>query len=134
MKAETKAKGLDVITYTGEGYQTMMSFGSWKIAMVEPPTHEIGQPITVMSRHLETDEVFVLLKGNCTIYTAGMEAELSEIEETVMEPFKLYNIRRGTWHARLLPEGAQLLIVENEDTGNHNSEFAQLTKEIEWNV
>lgn len=130
MEKETKAKGLDVISYTGEGYQSMLSYGAWRVAMAAPPAHEIGQPITVLSRHMETDEVFVLLKGSCTIYTAGNGPELSEIEATVMEPFKLYNIRKGTWHARMLPADAQLLIIENDNTGDWNSEFAQLDEGI----
>ena len=123
MGVNQETKGLEIITYEGEGYQTLMSFQSWKVAMVSRPAYEFGKPIANLSRHMETDEVFLLLAGKGKLYTAGNEEDLSEVVETVFEPMKLYNVKKGTWHAHSLEEGAKLLIVENSDTGDNNSEF-----------
>ena len=40
-----------------------------------------------------------------------------------MEPHKLYNVRKGVWHHIFTQEDTSVLIVENEDTGDDNSEF-----------
>ncbi len=38
-----------------------------------------------------------------------------------MLPEKIYNIRRGTWHNRVLTDDARVLVVENDDTSDANS-------------
>lgn len=83
-----------------------------------------------MSRHMETDEVFVLLKGSCTIFAGGNGDHSADITPVEMEPLRLYNIRRGTWHARIIAPGSLVLVVENRVTGDFNSE----TEVLEWPV
>jgi hypothetical protein len=38
-----------------------------------------------------------------------------------MDPLKLYNVRRNSWHTHTLSEDATVLIVENRDTNLDNS-------------
>jgi len=38
----------------------------------------------------------------------------------------IYNVRCKSWHTILLSRDASVLIVEEGDTGEHNSEFASL--------
>ena len=45
-----------------------------------------------------------------------------------MEPLKVYNIRRGTWHSHTLSPDATVLIIENENTCDDNSPEAELTE------
>lgn len=33
----------------------------------------------------------------------------------------MYNVKSSVWHTHTLSEGASVLIVENVDTGDHNS-------------
>lgn len=78
-------EGLDIHEYSGSGFQPMISFGTWRIAMA------CGSqiPITTLSRHLETDEVFVLLKGTCTLYLGGNGAAPSSTSIVPMEPLAI---------------------------------------------
>ena len=123
---KTRIEGLDILEHTGSGFQTMVRFESWRIALAIRKTDQEEAPITELSRHLETDEVFVLLRGGCTIFTGGRGEVPSDITAAVMEPYRLYNIRKGTWHARTLLPDSEILVVENDETGRHNSESKPL--------
>lgn len=85
--------------------------------------------ITKITRHLETDEIFVLLCGSCTLYIGGTGEDIPTIDAVPMEPLKIYNITKGTWHARALTPDSVVLIVENADTGAHNTEARTLTED-----
>ena len=43
-----------------------------------------------------------------------------------MNPFQLYNVKRGAWHSHTFNEDAKVLIVENHDTVDVNSPFVYL--------
>jgi len=79
-----------------------------------------------MQRHDKTDEVFVLLKGNCILFLGEGEDEINEIYAQPMEPFKIYNVKKSVWHSHALSKDAMVLIVENEDTTNANSQEIEL--------
>ena len=122
---------IEITDYQGTGFQTMVQFGSWRIAMASPSDEQAGQPVTCLSRHLETDEVFVLLQGNCTLITGGCLDTVTDVAKIPMEPLKLYNVRKGTWHNRILFPGSRVLIVENAETGDFNSETVTLSEVLE---
>ncbi|MDR3191835.1 MAG: hypothetical protein LBT87_02080, partial [Treponema sp.] len=69
----------------------------------------------------ETDEVFVLVKGSGALVLGGNGDVPLEPEIVWMQPGLLYNVTRGTWHANAFMPGAQVVIVENEDTSAANS-------------
>jgi hypothetical protein len=41
----------------------------------------------------------------------------------------LYNIPRGVFHTHALSEDAVVLVVENRDTGDHNTDFLPIGPE-----
>ena len=63
--------GLDVYEYEGTHFKMLMQYGTWGVAM-SGGSQEF-KPISRMTRHMMTDEVFVLLKGSCTLYTADQD-------------------------------------------------------------
>ena len=81
-----------------------------------------------MQKHNQTDEVFVLLKGNCTLYLAEGEDEIENIYAQKMEPFKLYNVKKSVWHTHSLSSDGSVLIVENRNTGLDNSPEIELSQ------
>jgi len=114
--------GIEIYDYTGESYKTAMRFGKWRVAYLnhgEPFEEENFEKI---ERHNESDEVFVLLEGEATLIIGE---ELNRIE---MEPYKLYNVPMGVWHHIFTKEGTRVLIVENEDTGEANSDYLYINK------
>jgi hypothetical protein len=47
-----------------------------------------------------------------------------------MEPGKVYNVTKGTWHgSRILP-GASVIIMENRDTSTDNSDDYPLSETL----
>ena len=117
---------LEVRTYTGAGFQPLVCFNSWRVAVLNYMDALRPDRIEVMERHPETDEVFILLRGRGILFLAGGEAAIDEILVQVMEPGTLYNVKPYCWHTTVLSRDASVLIVENADTGEHNSQFIQL--------
>lgn len=83
-----------------------------------------------MQKHLETDEVFVLISGSCNLYSAGTGDLPGEIIKVPMEMHKGYNVKKGVWHTHTLSEDAAVLIVENQDTSDDNSPIFPITEEM----
>jgi ureidoglycolate hydrolase len=82
-----------------------------------------------MERHTETDEVFVLLHGRGVLIIGGNDDQVDSVQPQAMELGELYNVKRNAWHTILLSHDASVLIVENNDTGDHNTEFNDLTSD-----
>jgi hypothetical protein len=112
---------LEIREYNGIGYAPLVDYGAWRVAILrfidELLPHRLGK----MQRHDETDEVFVLLAGRCILFIGEGAEYVTEIHAQDMEPMKLYNIKRGSWHTHTLSEDATVLIIENKDTNSTNS-------------
>lgn len=109
---------LDILDYTGEGYMPIVDFEAWRVAFLR--CDESLSKLVKLERHMETAEVFVLLEGTATLYI-GLEKE-----PFLMEPFKMYNVHQAVWHAIVVSPDAKVLIVENRDTTESNSEYIKL--------
>jgi ureidoglycolate hydrolase len=120
---------LDITDYTGEGYLPLIVYGAWRVAILNYIDELLPHNIGKLQRHDHTDEVFVLLKGRCILFVAEGIDRVEAIHAEDMQPLKLYNMKRGTWHTHTLDEQATVLIIENEDTGPANSPEIELTTE-----
>lgn len=108
---------IDILEHNGPGYATVMKFGAWRVALINYSEHFTPNVPLKLERHMETDEVFVLLDGNATLIIG------EEKKQYVMEKNKVYNVLAGTWHHIYTDEQAKVLIVENVDTGFANTEY-----------
>lgn len=120
---------ITVSSYEGEGYQPLIDFKTWRVAILRYIDELEIQNLDNMQKHNETDEVFVLLEGKCILFTGGNGEEISEIDGIVMEPLKLYNVKQGVWHTHTLERNTTVLIVENQDTSDSNSPKIFLNEE-----
>jgi len=127
-------KLLQISEYTGSGYQPLVDFDTWRVALLRWEQASLPENITSMERHTQTDEVFVLLQGRASLILGGNSYTVESIQSQVIEPSKLYNVRQGVWHTVLLSRDASILIVENRDTGTENTEYCPLTNEIEQKI
>ena len=116
-------KMLEVFDYAGPGYKPMHDYGAWRVAYLRYCDLYTPENITRLERHIETDEVFVLLNGHAILFLGAGEDELKRVHAQVMTPGKIYNVRRGVWHAIIVSKDANILVVENNDTGEANTEF-----------
>ncbi|MBE5751225.1 MAG: hypothetical protein E7357_02310 [Clostridiales bacterium] len=105
----------------GNGFDTVHTFESWKVAFITCG-EQYGE-LKVLKRHMQTDEVFVLVKGSATLFTADGDEPLVKTE---MQPEKLYNVQKGTWHHLQVSEDALIVVVENSDTTGANTEMKKL--------
>lgn len=123
-----KKELIEVSSYQGEGYLPIIDYETWRVAILRYCEELEVQNLATMQKHDETDEVFVLLEGNCTLFTGGNLDRIGEVEAIAMEPLQLYNVKKGTWHTHTLDRAATVLIVENRNTTELNSPTESLTK------
>ncbi len=119
---------LEILQYTGAGYRPVIDYESWRVAVLNFIDELLPQNIARMQKHLESDEVFVLLRGQCLLYIGEGEEEITQIKTQKMEPLTIYNIKKDTWHTHTLSKDAMVLIVENRDTTDQNSPQMVLTE------
>ncbi len=120
---------IEIRDYNGEGYRPLIDYASWRVAIMRHCDSHLPEKIERVERHVETDEVFVLLAGRATLFVGDGDPGAQRLLPQVMEPLKLYNVKRSIWHTILFSRDASVLIVENRDTGSRNSQFAPLTPE-----
>ncbi len=118
---------LEIRDYDGIGYKPLIDFGEWRVAILRYIDEIQPDRIDTMERHMETDEVFVLLNGRGVLLMGGNEKKVDRVKPQVMECGKLYNVRRAVWHSILLSHDATILLVENRNTGKENTEYDQLS-------
>jgi ureidoglycolate hydrolase len=120
---------LEIMTYDGRGYKPLVDFGSWRVAMLHNGGKNELESIEKMERHTETDEVFVLLKGKGVLVMGVNQPQVGAIELKSMAFEQFYNVRQSSWHTVWLSQDASVLLVENRDTGELNTEFSHLTRQ-----
>ena len=123
-----KSNGIEVSEFKGIGYQPMIDFNNWRVALLRYIEELELENLSNMQKHDETDEVFVLLEGECTLFYTT-EKDLLEIKAVKMEQGKLYNVKQEIWHTHTLQQGTTVLIVENKDTCDANSPKIELSLE-----
>lgn len=120
---------MDVVEFPKEGYQPLVDFETWRVAVLKYCEDVRVENIKTMQKHVETDEVFILLKGNCTLITGTNRESIKEIQLINMQPHKIYNVKKGVWHNHVLDEEGEVLIVENQNTSDDNSPVINLSRE-----
>lgn len=122
--------GLEIYQAQDVGFQSLVHYGEWRVAIATYNEEQEKKHTTKLSRHLKTDEVFVLLNGDCTLYIGGRDKDVTKLDIIKMEPLKVYNITKSTWHGRSLTPGTNILVVENDNTGEHNTESIPLSDSL----
>lgn len=111
---------LEVLEYEGIGYQPLLSCRGFRVAVLNYHPELLIENMTNFQKHDKTDEAFILLRGECTLFLAEDET-LETIHGVELEPCKIYNVKAGTYHTHTLSEDAMVLIVEADDTCDDNS-------------
>ena len=110
-------ENLEVFEYNGEGYNPTMNFESWRVAIANFGEHFDKHRYNYLERHLLTDEVFVLLSGEASLIIGR------DFSETKLQIGRIYNVKKGAYHALLMEKDAKVLIVENHNTSRENTEY-----------
>jgi ureidoglycolate hydrolase len=125
---------LDIIAYTDKGYKPLIDFNGWRVAYLRYLDGLFPPKIDKLERHMQTDEVFVLIGGQATLVMGGNKSFVDSLETVCMQPRQLYNVRKGAWHGVVLSRDATILLVENTNTCEANSEYFDLTPAMQTQI
>ena len=121
---------LDVTCYTQEGCGVVVRSDSWRIGIINDLSRLRREKTKEMHRHLETDEAFVLLNDAAWLYIGGEDKIPHNIFLVPLEPNRIYNVKKGIWHAVITQPDTVLLIVENASTSKENTQYHYV--ETDW--
>jgi len=111
-----KLKGyfmIETSSFTGEDFLVVKQFENWKIGFLR-----YSKRFSVfdrLERHMLTDEAFILLEGQATLYT--------DTESVVMQKNIVYNIPKAEWHHIVVSKDATVMVVENSSTCEENTQI-----------
>ncbi|RAU92154.1 cupin domain-containing protein [Paenibacillus sp. YN15] len=112
-----KMTGIEISAFEGKGYTRVHGFNGWCVALINYADHLQTAHVSRLERHLLTDEVFLLLSGQASLFVGD------ELREIPMETGKLYIVKKGAWHTVTLSEDACVAVVENDGTGPENTQY-----------
>ncbi len=121
---------VEIKDYAGEGYQPLIHYGGWRVAILRWGESSPPEKIRFMERHTQTDEVFVLLHGQATLILGGNTARVEGLHHQKLEECRLYNVKRNVWHTVMMSSDVSILIVEESNTGDENTEFCELSGDL----
>ena len=64
---------LEITGYDGEGYVPLIDYSHWRVAELRYCEELEVDKLKDMQKHDETDEVFVLLEGDFTLFLGGKD-------------------------------------------------------------
>jgi mannose-6-phosphate isomerase-like protein (cupin superfamily) len=121
---------LEITEYGGPAFKPLVVKEGWRVGILnDDPTKYRRESLCDFERHNRTDEVFVLLEGECTLLIGDGKGadDVGAVTAVKMERKKLYNVKQNVWHDLLGSEGMALLVVENADTSRQTSEFLHVS-------
>jgi len=120
---------IDVKEFSGEGMSRVYENQKWTVGIKNwKPANDISG-IDCLERHNETDELFILLSGACTLVYANENNGNLDIQAVKMEPFKVYNIPATLWHNTVTRKDTKMALIEDSSTGMQNSNILSLNGE-----
>jgi hypothetical protein len=118
-------KGQEVFEWSGQGYSPLVFSHDWQVALLNwEPIFDLDK-MGEIERHINTDEVFVLIKGRALLFTLDEEG----IQVSDMQSGAIYNVVKGAWHNLISSRDATWIIVENRGTHLTDTETRNLTRE-----
>ena len=120
-------KLVEVKTYNEEGYRPLVSYGTWRVAVLNYIDELLPANICTLERHTDTDEVFILASGKAMLVIGGCDKEIASLSSLEIRIGEINNVKKDVWHTVLLSQDAHIVIVENDNTCTENSEYFTLT-------
>jgi ureidoglycolate hydrolase len=113
--------------YNKEGMSRVYENEKWTVGVKNwKPANDITG-IDCLERHNQTDELFVLLSGECVLVFANEVEDQLQIEVVRMVPNKVYNIPRSLWHNTVTQKDTKMVLIEDSSTSMDNSDIRPLS-------
>ena len=121
---------VEIVRFDEEGYEPLMSFEDWCVAMLNSCEELLEENISYMEKHLLTDEVFILLEGEAELLLADGEDEIDRVHRIKMARGSVYQVKQFAWHSVAMKENSKILLVEKKGTGEDNTPKIAVTQEM----
>ena len=118
---------LEINTIENDGFNRFIWNDHFITAFITRSEAYSDGVIKLMKRHNDTDEVFVLLKGNATLYTR--EELGADCEVTRLLPLTAYTVKASTWHHLAVSEDGALFVTESGALDPKNTDTADVSGE-----
>lgn len=119
-------KTIEILEHNQQGFLPLVNYKHWRVAILNYFHIVERMKLYRLERHLLTDEVFVLLKGNATLIYQELNND-KQFLTIKMNQNTVYNVKKNVWHHVFLSKDASILIVENSNTNNQNTEYKNLS-------
>jgi hypothetical protein len=105
--------------FHGAGYAPLFESGhDWMAAAYN------GCPFPgYIERHNSSDEAFILMTGKAIMLVGDNGSDASLVKPVELAPFQVINVKRSVWHSLVVSPDARLLIIENRDVTEQNSDY-----------
>lgn len=117
---------IESFEFAGEGMQRVYENEKWTVGIKNYKPANDKAAFDMLERHNETDELFALTAGACTLVYANETDGNMEFAAIPMEMGRVYNIPRGLWHNTITVPGTRMVLIEDSNTGMSNSELYYL--------
>ena len=120
---------IEEYTHTGIGYNPFLIRNNWQVAKLNFVAGQGFEDIEKIDVHLNTDEVFILLKGQAVLIAAEKNEDQVSFQMVNMQEGVTYNIPKMVWHNIAMSEDAQVVIIEDANTHLGDFEYYYLNPE-----
>lgn len=114
---------IEVHQWEGDSFRPLVFTPGWQVAILNWEDQFARSDLREIERHNQTDEVFVLIRGQAAIFTC---TDAGLITVTPMQAGVIYNVPAGLWHNLLATPDVSFIIVESRDTHLHDTEIRPL--------
>lgn len=109
---------VDILDCSAEAFTPVHTYKEWTVGIINFCDRLKRENVAKVECHFETDEIFIPVLGESTLYIGKNREYIIE-----MEIGKAYNVKKGTWHAVSMSEDAKIFIVEDKGTCSKNSQI-----------
>lgn len=118
----------DVYENVGEGILCVYKNEKWLVSIKNwKPDNDING-IAHLEIHHSTDEQFILSAGKAVLITAEREKDHFEIELTLMEQGKIYNVPKEVWFYSITQKDTKMMYIQDSNCSLENSDFMDLSE------
>lgn len=119
---------IETYYHKGAGYNPFFIKDTWQVAQLNFTDEQGLYSLKKMDKHLQTDEVFVLIKGTAVLIGANLENEEFDFQLEKMKIGVTYNIPVNLWHNIAMDKDAEVIIIEKSNTHLGDFVYKELSK------
>lgn len=112
--------------YFGVGFQPVLDFEGWRVAMKRAADSTSPAKFHAVDRHNETNEVFVLTSGKAEMLLMEGSNTPANFHLFPMALNVAYSVQAAAWHHVFMSDDAHIIVFERSNTTRENSDHFEL--------